>query len=71
MEFTLEELCIKLEWDKNKGIAIYNGDIPEPDYADEMLETHGHLKVLDFWVSGNVLIVKLEKPKEDVWDFED
>lgn len=66
MEFTLEELCEKLEWGRYYGIAVNEN---EPDYTDEILETYGHLKVLDFWVSGNVLTVKLEKPKEDVLGF--
>ena len=51
-----------------RGIAVNEND---PDYVDEILETHGKLKVIDFRVNGNILFVKLEKPKEDVWDFED
>lgn len=47
-----------------KSIGIYNGDgeIIYPDFADEMLETHGSLTVIDWHLSNkNLLLVQLKK----------
>lgn len=47
-----------------KSIGIYNGDgVPiYPDFADEVLETHGSLTVIDWCLSNrNLLVVQLKK----------
>lgn len=47
-----------------KSIGIYNGDgVPiYPDFADEVLETHGSLTVIDWHLSNkNLLLVQLKK----------
>lgn len=61
---TLEELFKELGKDKNQLIGIYEGKGKKiyPDFADELLETHGDRIVIDYAItSNNILVVELEE----------
>ena len=52
---TLKEIWNKY---KTKEIAIYEGKkTVYPDFADEMLETHGNMEVKQYGIKDDILIV--------------
>lgn len=60
---TLEQLLKELGTDKNQLVGIYEGKGKKiyPDFADELLETHGDRIVINHVItSNNILIVELE-----------
>lgn len=61
---TLEELFEKVGTGNNQLIGIYEGKGKKiyPEFADELLETHGDRIVLDYAItSNNILVVELEE----------
>ena len=53
-------MTLKEVWKKHKTkeIAIYEGNpVVYPDYADEILETHGNMEVKDYIVKDGMLVV--------------
>ena len=61
---TLEELFNNISGDVNSLIGIYEGKVKKiyPEFADELLETHGDRIVLDYAItSNNILVVELEE----------
>ena len=61
---TLEELFNNISGDVNSLIGIYEGKGEKiyPEFADELLETHGDRIVIDYAItSNNILVVELEE----------
>ena len=61
---TLEELFENVGTSNNQLIGIYEGKGKKiyPEFADELLETHGDRIVLDYAItSNNILVVELEE----------
>ena len=61
---TLEELFNNISGDVNQLIGIYEGKGKKiyPEFADELLETHGDRIVIDYAItSNNILVVELEE----------
>ena len=60
---TLEQLLKEFGKDKIQLIGIYEGKGNKiyPDFADELLETHGDRVVIDYTITrNNILVVELE-----------
>ena len=63
---TLKELLKRIGKGKNQLVGIYKDSDSTiyPDYADEILETHGNKKVLGYAVThmlDDIIVVELEE----------